>query len=101
MNYGQLKLIALLTTAAALAVPSLLLSAGARENAKKNGFVRRNGSIYYYKYGQLLRSAWLTVNGERRYYARSDGRLAVGRIRINGIKYEFDNTGKLMKEEII
>ncbi len=95
MNYGSLKLAALLTAAVAMTVPSLLLSAGAKEQSRKNGFIKTKKGIYYYKDGKMLRSAWLVVKGERQYYARHDGRLAVGKIVINGKAYEFDENGKL------
>ena len=64
---------------------------------KYSGWTCEGGKRYYYRDGKKLRSCWLTVNGERKYYLLSDGSAAVGKATLNGIEYEFDENGVLVK----
>ena len=63
---------------------------------KKGPFVAENDNLYYYWAGEPVNDGWFTVEGSR-YYAYSDGHMALGRQTIDGTTYLFDETtGKLL-----
>ena len=70
---------------------------------KKNGIVRENGSLYYYKDGKLNYAGLIEINGSY-YYVRTSGEVVHGRkywiTKTNGLmpmgSYEFDADGKMI-----
>lgn len=60
-----------------------------------------NGNIYYCdSNGVLSTDKWISIN-ESKFYAKSDGSLAVGKIIIDGKLESFDSTGKHIESEEI
>ena len=63
---------------------------------KKGPFVNENGGLYYYWAGEPVNDGWFKVEGNK-YYAYTDGHLALGQQTIDGVTYLFDETtGKLV-----
>lgn len=62
------------------------------------GWTKKAGKRYYYKNGIMKKSCWLKSNGKRTYFLRKDGSMAVGKITISGVEYEFDENGKLIPD---
>lgn len=62
---------------------------------KYSGWVKKSGKYYYYSSGKMQKNRWLKVNGEKTYYLTSDGSRAVGKVKISGIVYTFDENGKV------
>ena len=70
---------------------------------KKDGIVSENGSLYYYKDGQLNYAGLIEIEGSY-YYVRTNGEVVHGRkywiTKTNGLKaegsYEFDDDGKMI-----
>ncbi len=61
----------------------------------KKGLVRENGHTRYYKKGELLRSTWKTVDGER-YYFNAKGNAVTYGAKINDKWYVFSRKGRLL-----
>ncbi len=68
------------------------------ETAVYSGWTKKDGKRYCYKNGEMLKNCWLTVNGERTYFLKRDGSAAVGKTTVSGIEYEFNESGRLVKE---
>jgi hypothetical protein len=58
------------------------------------------GKRYYYKNGVMKKSCWLNVKGKHKYFLRKDGSLAVGKVTISGVEYEFDEKGALVTDDM-
>ena len=69
------------------------------ESKVYTGWTTKAGKRYYYKNGIMKRYCWLKYGGERRYFLGKDGAMAVGKVTIAGMEYEFDESGRLMHEE--
>lgn len=69
------------------------------ETTPYTGWTKKAGRRYYYKNGIMKRNCWLKSNGKRAYFLKKDGSMAVGKVTVSGIEYEFDNTGHLITDE--
>lgn len=67
-------------------------------SANYTGWKKANGNKYYFRKGKMQKSQWLKVNGKEKYYLRSDGRVATGKIKIGKIVYVFDDNGVLKSD---
>lgn len=106
------SLAALLAAATVISASSLSVSAATlkTENGIKyvqsdsgetkvyTGWTKKAGKRYYYKNGVMRKSCWLKSGGERTYYLKKDGSMAVGKVTISGIEYEFGADGKLIPD---
>lgn len=63
------------------------------------GWTKKAGKRYYYKDGVKKKNCWVTSKGERKYYLTGDGSAAVGKVTISGVEYEFDEKGRLVKDD--
>lgn len=70
------------------------------ETKPYTGWTKKSGKRYYYKNGIMKKSCWLKSNGKRTYFLRKDGSMAIGKVTISGIEYEFDSTGHLITDEM-
>lgn len=62
----------------------------------KNGLVKENGSLYYYKNGRQLKRRWVTV-GKYKYFFGSTGAARTENVKISGIVYVFRLNGRLVQ----
>lgn len=62
---------------------------------KYSGWVKKSGKYFYYSNGKMKKNCWLKSNGEKKYYLTSDGSRAVGKVKISGTVYTFDENGKV------
>lgn len=60
---------------------------------------KTTGKRYYYKNGIMKKSCWLRSNGQRKYFLKKDGSMAVGKVTISGVEYEFDEKGALISDD--
>lgn len=65
-------------------------------SSKSNGLKKKQGSYYYYHKGKMVKNKWMNV-GSSRYYFRSNGKAAVGPIKVKGTWYVFSKKGKLQR----
>ncbi len=63
-----------------------------------SGWVTKGADRYYYKNGKMMKASWLMSDGKPTYYLRNDGRMAQGKLRINGKLYVFGKNGRLQDE---
>lgn len=63
------------------------------------GWTKKAGKRYFYKKGVKKKNCWLTSKGERKYYLTGDGSAAVGKVTVSGVEYEFDEKGRLVKDD--
>ncbi len=63
------------------------------------GWTKKAGKRYYYKDGVKKKNCWVKSKGERKYYLTKDGSAAVGKVTISGIEYEFDEKGRIVKDD--
>lgn len=75
-----------------------LVSDSGDESGLYTGWAKRAGRYYYYKDGEMKKSCWITSNGKKKYFLKSDGSLAVGKVTISGREYEFDENGVLIPD---
>ena len=69
---------------------------------KYTGWAKTSKGRYYYKDGVMLKNCWLSVNGKRAYYLKSNGLMAVGDVEFkNGRTYHFEADGKLGRAPLI
>lgn len=66
---------------------------------KYSGWVKKGGSRYYYKNGIMKKNCWIKSKGKKTYFLQKDGKMAVGKVTISGIEYEFDENGKLLSDQ--
>lgn len=81
----------------ALAVLAMLFfTAGMKTDAAEvpNGLVVNNGVISYYENGAAVKNAWRTVGGKK-YYFQSNGKAAVGSVKVQKVYYVFNESGIL------
>lgn len=69
------------------------------ETKPYTGWTTKSGKRYYYKNGVMKKSCWLNANGQKKYFLKSDGSAAVGKVTVSGIEYEFDDKGRIIPEE--
>lgn len=62
---------------------------------KYTGWAKRSDKYFYYKNGLAKKSCWIRI-GKNKYYLKSDGSRAVGKVKINGVTYTFDKNGRLI-----
>lgn len=58
-----------------------------------------NGKKYYFDRDGEPVKGWVNVSEGERYYADEEGTIVTGRKKIQGITYEFDENGKLLRED--
>lgn len=66
------------------------------ETKAYTGWFKKSGKRYYCKDGVVKKNCWLRVNGKRTYFLQKDGSMAVGKVKISGREYEFDQNGRLV-----
>ena len=64
----------------------------------KLGFVREGSNIYYYPTLNNKAYGFERINGDRYFFDRSTGAMAVGWNYIDGYKYYFDGYGKMVQD---
>lgn len=69
------------------------------ETSLYSGWTKKSGKRYYYKNGVKKKNCWVKSKGERKYYLTKDGSVAVGKVTVSGIEYEFDETGQIVKDD--
>lgn len=57
------------------------------------GWENIDGKKYYFDSNGIMRKGWLKTSSGKYYYLKKDGSAATGSIRINGVKYTFNNKG--------
>lgn len=63
-----------------------------------SGWTKKGGDRYYYKNGVMKKNCWLSSKGVRKYFLQADGKLATGKVTIQGVEYEFDEKGAIVPE---
>lgn len=64
-----------------------------------SGWTKRADKRFYYKKGKMLKNCWLNKNGVHQAFLTADGSAAAGKVTISGTEYEFDEKGKLIRDE--
>ena len=74
----------------------LFFTAGMKTDAAEvpNGLVVNNGVISYYENGTAVKNTWKTVDGKK-YYFQSNGKAAVGSVKVKKAYYVFNEAGIL------
>lgn len=74
----------------------LFFTAGMKTDAAEvpNGLVVNNGVISYYENGTAVKNTWKTVDGKK-YYFQSNGKAAVGSVKVKKAYYIFNEAGVL------
>ena len=74
----------------------LFFTAGMKTDAAEvpNGLVVNNGVISYYENGTVVKNTWKTVDGKK-YYFQSNGKAAVGSVKVKKAYYIFNEAGVL------
>ena len=63
-----------------------------------SGWSKKGGDRYYYKDGVMKKNCWLTSKGVRKYFLQADGKMATGKVTVQGVEYEFDENGVLLPD---
>ncbi len=63
-----------------------------------SGWTKKGGDRYYYKNGVMKKNCWITSKGVRKYFLQADGKMAVGKVTVQGVEYEFDENGALVPD---
>ena len=63
-----------------------------------SGWTKKGGDRYYYKNGVMKKNCWVKSKGVRKYFLQADGKLATGKVTIQGVEYEFDENGALVPD---
>ncbi len=69
------------------------------EESLYTGWTKKGSDRYYYKNGEMKKNCWLTVHGKRKYFLQADGKLAVGKVKINDRIYVFNENGVIMSDK--
>ena len=74
----------------------LFFTAGMKTDAAEvpNGLVVNNGVISYYENETVVKNTWKTVDGKK-YYFQSNGKAAVGSVKVKKAYYVFNEAGIL------
>ena len=91
MNKKKFGAVALLLLLLCLCFSTMTVSA-----AGKSGFRKNGADTYYYKNGALYRG-WLTKNNKKYFFLKADGKMAIGRYKINNTTYYFDKDGVFIR----
>lgn len=74
-----------------------------KDGTRKTGWLKTSsGDKYYFgKNGVMYKNKWLTLENGDKYYFRKSGKAAMnGRLTIDGEKYSFDESGKLIVKKV-
>ncbi|MDE5576741.1 MAG: hypothetical protein K2J11_05085 [Oscillospiraceae bacterium] len=63
-----------------------------------SGWTKKGGDRYYYKNGVMKKNCWIRSKGVRKYFLQADGKLATGKVTIQGVEYEFDEKGVIVPD---
>ena len=63
---------------------------------KKTGFIKKNGSWYYYDQKGKLAKGWYKTSSGHMYYFGKTGAAKAGILSISGKKYCFNEKGKML-----
>ena len=63
-----------------------------------SGWTKKGGDRYYYNNGVMKKNCWITSKGVRKYFLQADGKAATGKVTIQGVEYEFDESGAIVPD---
>lgn len=100
-KFAALGLFVMVLTAGSAVFPTITptsrISVSAENtDAVLEGFVEENGESHYYENGELVTDEWVDADGFT-YYFKKDGNTAVGKYKIDGQYYVFNDAGQLMQ----
>lgn len=64
----------------------------------KTGKVKINSKTYYFNSDGSMKKGWVQIGDNTYYFRNKDDAMAIGKLKISGQVYEFDETGKLIED---
>ncbi|MGN0687792.1 MAG: N-acetylmuramoyl-L-alanine amidase family protein [Oscillospiraceae bacterium] len=65
----------------------------------KTGWLKTKSAKYYFgKDGKMYKSKWLKLKSGKKYFLRSNGKAAIGVVKIGDVEYKFDENGVCLGE---